>query len=142
MSTHQNRTGLLQSLHAVQERFGYIPTQVAQSLADEFNISRAEIEGVIGFYHDFKASQQGRRRLRICNAESCQAMGSVELVKHICKLLNVELGNTTDDGEFSVEEVYCLGNCACSPALMIDNDLHGRVTVEYANQLFHESVSK
>ena len=114
-------------LHVVQERFGYIPPEAVPMIARALNLSRAEVHGVISFYHDFRSKPAGRNIIRVCRAESCQAMGAVALADHIQKRLGINFGNTSADGEFTLEPVYCLGNCACSPAIVVGDDLYGRV---------------
>jgi formate dehydrogenase subunit gamma len=118
---------LVQVLHAFLERYGYISEDAIRQIAKELNLSRAEVHGVVSFYHDFRTAPPGKRVIKICQAESCQAMGSRELTSHAEKKLGVSMSETTDDGEISLEPVYCLGNCACSPAVMIDERVYGRV---------------
>jgi formate dehydrogenase subunit gamma len=92
------------------------------------NLSRAEVHGVVSFYHDFRQSPGGRHRVRLCRAEACQSLGAEGLARHACATLGVPLGGTTQDGAITLEAVYCLGNCALSPAMMVDGELHGRMT--------------
>ncbi len=132
---------LLPALHRLQERFGYIPDQAVADLARAHNMAQAEVVGVIGFYHDFHRTPPGRQRLRICRAESCQAMGADALALHASKQLGVEFGATTADGEVTLEAAYCLGNCACSPAVMLDDELHGRVNPERLDAILAEGRS-
>jgi formate dehydrogenase subunit gamma len=124
----QQDGALLPILHRVQETLGYVPETVVPVIASGLNLSRAEVHGVISFYHDFRRTPPGRHVVRICQAESCQAMGSVPLTEHVKSSLNVDFGDTTDDGAITLEPVYCLGNCACSPALMVDDALYGRMS--------------
>ena len=126
---------LLPMLHALQDEFGYVDAEAFPLLAEALNISRAEVVGVVRFYHDFKEEPTGRHMLKVCRAESCQSMGSDALIEHLERSLGVELGNTTADGALTVEAVYCLGNCALSPAVMLDNRLHGRVSPAGAERL-------
>jgi formate dehydrogenase subunit gamma len=118
---------LVQILHAFVDRYTYISEAAVRQIADELNLSRAEVHGVVSFYHDFRTEPRGKRVVRICQAESCQAMGSRELTAHAEASLGIGFGETTGDGEITLEPVYCLGNCACSPALMIDDQVYGRV---------------
>src|SRR5882672_4037496 len=127
---------LMPLLHAVQERLGYIPADAVPEIARALNLSRAEVHGVISFYHDFRTAAAGRSIIRVCRAESCQAMGAVELAAHIQKRLGIEFGQTSADGEYTLEPVYCLGNCACSPAIVVGADIHGRVTPERFDEIF------
>ncbi|MDO8430810.1 MAG: formate dehydrogenase subunit gamma [Candidatus Binatus sp.] len=120
--------GLMPLLHAVQERVGYVPAEAVPIIARAMNLSRAEVHGVISFYHDFKRAPRGRNVIRVCRAESCQAMGAVELASHIQHRLGIGFGETSKDGAFTLEPVFCLGNCACSPAIVVGDDIYGRVT--------------
>lgn len=131
---------LLPALHQLRDQHGHIPEQAIAQLARDHNLSRAEVLGVIGFYHDFRLTPGGRTRLRICRAESCQAMGGEELAKLAANRLGVDWGETTADGACTLEAVYCLGNCACSPAVMVDDNLHGRVTPQRLDALLAEVV--
>ena len=126
---------LLPILHALQEQFGYIHPDATPLVASALNISHAEVHGVISFYHDFRHTPAGRHVLRMCRAESCQSMGCESMIQHVQKRLEVKLGETTKDGSFTVEPVYCLGNCALSPAVMLDGKLYGRVSAEVADFL-------
>ena len=118
---------LVQILVAFVERYSYISEEAVRQIAQELNLSRAEVHGVVSFYHDFRTKPPGKRVIKICQAESCQAMGSRELTAHAERKLGIDISETTDDGEVSLEPVYCLGNCACSPAVMIDEQVYGRV---------------
>ena len=129
---------LLPMLHALQEEFGYIDGAAVPLLADALNLSHAEVHGVIGFYHDFRHQPAGRHHLRFCRAEACQSMGCDRLIEHVESRLGVKLGETTGDGMFTMEPVYCLGNCALSPALMLDGRPYGRVSPEVADFLIDD----
>ena len=118
---------LVQILVAFVERYSYIDEQAVRQIANELNLSRAEVHGVVNFYHDFRTQPPGKHIVKICQAESCQAMGSRELTAHAEKKLGVSLNQTTDDGQITLDPVYCLGNCACSPAVMIGDKIYGRV---------------
>ena len=119
--------GLLPLLHAVQSELGYIPPERVPDIARAMNLSRAEVHGVISFYHDFRGAPAGRHTLQICRAEACQAMGSRALENHARRSLDIDFGETTADGAVTLEPVYCLGNCACSPSVRIDDCVHARV---------------
>jgi len=138
-----NRTqaDLLPALHRLQDRLGYLPDHAIAELARTHNVSRAEVVGVIGFYHDFRATPPGRQRLQVCRAESCQAMGADALAAHASRHLGVEFGATTADGAVTLEAAYCLGNCACSPAVMLDGKLYGRVSAERLDTLLAVGAS-
>lgn len=133
---------LLLVLHAVQKEFGYVPEESIPLIADALNLSRAEVHGVLSFYHYFRRTPRGEHVVQICRAESCQAMHAEQLIAHAKKRLQIGFHETTADGRFSLEPVYCLGNCACSPAIMIDDELHGRVSPERFDALIasHEDT--
>ena len=116
---------LVQILQTIVARYGWIPDEAILQLADELNLSRADVYGVVHFYHDFRTEPPGRHIVKICQAEACQAMGSRELTTHARRSLQTELHETRND--ITLEPVYCLGNCACAPAVMIDGRTHGRV---------------
>jgi formate dehydrogenase subunit gamma len=126
---------LLPILHAIQDRFGYVPTEAVPQIGDALNQTRAEIHGVISFYHHFRTSVPGSHTLQICRAEACQSMGSRALEAHAKASLNVDYHGTTADREITLEPVYCLGNCACAPSVRIGNDIHGRVSPEKFDRL-------
>ena len=130
--------GLLPALHAVQDELGYVPPEAVPTLAEVFNFSRAEVHGVISFYHLFRTTPPGRRTLYLCRAEACQAMGARALEKHARERLGIGFHETTADRRFSLEPIYCLGNCACSPAVMIDDAVYGRVTPERLDGLMED----
>jgi formate dehydrogenase subunit gamma len=119
--------GLLPLLHALQEALGYIPAAAVPAIARGLQLSRAEVHGVISFYHDFRSEPAGKHILQICRAEACQAMGSRALEAHAKQRLGIDYGDTTADGTISLEPVYCLGNCACSPSVRLDDEIHARV---------------
>jgi formate dehydrogenase subunit gamma len=126
---------LLPVLHALQDEFGYIDGAAVPLIAEALNLSEAEVYGVIGFYHDFRRKPAGRHLLRVCRAESCQAMGCEALIGHIERRVGVKVGETAADRSITMEAVYCLGNCALSPALMLDGELYGRVSPAIADTL-------
>ena len=130
--------GLLPALHAVQDELGYVPPEAVPTLADLFNLSRAEVHGVISFYHLFRTTPPGRRTLYLCRAEACQAMGARALEEHTRERLGIGYHETTADRRFSLEPIYCLGNCACTPAVMIDDLVYGKVTPERLDALLEE----
>lgn len=118
---------LLPILHAVNERFGFIDERAVPLIADVLNLTRAEVHGVVSFYHDFRRAPAGRHVIKICCAEACQAMGCERVVTDVEEELGIALGGTTPDGRVTLEPVYCLGNCALSPAALVDGKLHGRM---------------
>jgi formate dehydrogenase subunit gamma len=129
---------LIEVLHAVQAELGYVPADAVPIVAEALNLSRAEVHGVVTFYHLFRETPPGKHTVHICRAEACQSMGANGLVAHAKKRLGVDFHETTPDGRFSLEQVFCLGNCALSPAAMIDGQLYGRVTPERFDQLVAE----
>ena len=126
---------LIEILHEVQAEFGCIPSGAVPVIARALNLSRAEVHGVVTFYHHFRSRAPGRHVLQICRAESCQAAGGRALERHAQQRLGVGFGETTPDGRLTLEAVYCLGLCACSPAAMLDDEVHGRVTAERLDAL-------
>lgn len=134
-----NREGpLLPILHALQEEFGYIDEAAEPLIADALNITRAEVHGVITFYHDFRREPGGRHVLKLCRAEACQAAGGDELAAHAESRFGVALGNTTADGRVTIEPVYCLGLCSVSPSAMIDGKVVGRLDAKKLDRLLAE----
>ena len=126
---------LLPILHALQEEFGYVDPAATPLIASALNLSHAEVHGVISFYHDFRHEAPGKHVLKVCRAEACQSMGADALVHHIERRLGVNLGETTPDRSLTVEQVFCLGNCALSPAVMLDGEPYGRVSPNVADFL-------
>ena len=118
---------LLPILHAIVDRLGHVDERAIPVVADVLNLSRAEVHGVVSFYHDFRRAPAGRHVLKVCRAEACQSMGCERLVDRLETALGIAIGGTTPDGRVTLETVYCLGNCALSPAVMLDGELLGRV---------------
>lgn len=118
---------LLPILHEVQHRLGYIPAAQVPAIAEALNLSRAEVHGVISFYHHLRSEPIGAHLVQVCRAEACQAVGARELEAHVQQTLGVAFGGTTVDGKYTLEPVYCLGNCACGPSVQVDADIHARV---------------
>lgn len=129
---------LLPILHGIQDALGYIPKDSVPMIAKALNISRAEVHGVITFYHYFRETPPGSHTIHICRAESCQSMGSVGLEAYAKSKLGIDYHETTADGAFSLEPVYCLGNCACSPAISVDGETYGRVTPGRFDEILDE----
>lgn len=126
---------LLPILHALQDHFGYVDAAAVPVIADELNLSRAEVHGVVTFYHDFRDHAPGRHVVKVCRAEACQSVGGRESEARAKQRLRTDFHATSADGRYTLEPVYCFGNCACAPAAMIDGKLHGRVTAERFDQL-------
>ena len=123
----ETATSLLPILHALQEYFGYVDRAAIPLIADALNISKAEVHGVVTFYHDYRDAPHGTHVLKICRAESCQAMGVQRIVDHLRNRHAVKPGTTTPDRRLTIEDVYCLGNCALSPAALFDDEPMGRI---------------
>ena len=130
---------LLPMLHALQDAFGYVDAAAVPLLADAVNLSRAEVHGVVTFYHEFRRTPPGRRVVRLCRAEACQSMGGEALAAHARRRLGINFNQTTPDGGVTLEPVFCLGNCACSPAIMLDGKLHGRVDASAFDRLIAQA---
>jgi formate dehydrogenase subunit gamma len=139
---HKIRPGaLLPILHSIQEQLGYVPPEVVPMIAATLNQSNAEIHGVISFYHHFLTHTPGLNKISICRAESCQAMGSTGLEKDIKQRLDIDYQQTTKDGKYSLEPVYCLGNCACSPAIRIGEQIYGDMNLTKFNELLDALIT-
>lgn len=130
---------LLPVLHALQEEFGYVPAETLTLIAHELNLSRAEVHGVMTFYHDFRAAPAGRHVIRLCRAEACQSMDGDKVAETVQKLLGISWGETTPDGKITLEPVYCLGLCACAPAAQVGDTLIGRLDTPKAEQMIAEA---
>ena len=142
LARHAHEEGaLLPILHALQDKLGYVPPSAVQGIADALNLSRAEVHGVVTYYHHFRSEPAGRHVLQICRAEACQAMGADALLSHAELRLGCASHSTTSDGAFSLEPVYCLGLCASSPALMLDGEPHGRVSARGLDVLIAQARS-
>ena len=129
---------LLPILHDIQSQFGHVPQMAVQVIADALNIGRAEVHGVISFYHDFREAPAGRHVVKICRAEACQSVGANALADHALNKLGGEWHMTTPNGNITVEPAYCLGLCACGPAVMVDGQLEGRVDNERIDEILTE----
>ncbi len=129
---------LLPMLHALQDSYGHIPAAAVPVLAELLNLSRAEIHGVVSFYHDFRDRPAGQHVLKICRAEACQSMGANALAAETLRKLGINWHGTTPDGRVTVEPVYCLGMCACAPAAMLDDKVVGRVDNARMDRLLQE----
>jgi formate dehydrogenase subunit gamma len=140
-AVHRDQRGaLLPVLHAVQAELGCVPKEAIPVLADEFNLSRADVHGVVTFYHDFRAEPAGRTAVRICRAEACQALGADGLVTYV-REAGLALGETSADGAVTVEEVFCLGNCALGPSVEVNGRLYGRVAPARLGSMLNGEVS-
>jgi formate dehydrogenase subunit gamma len=124
---------LVQVLHAFMDRFGWISSDAIRQLAEELNLSRADVHGVVSYYHDFRTAPSGKHVVKICEAEACQAMGSRDLSEHAKKSLGLDMHESNDN--VTLEPIYCLGNCACSPAIMVDGKTFGRVSAQRFDEI-------
>ena len=129
---------MLPVLHAIQDEFGYLPPNSIGVVASALQVSRAEVDGVISFYHHYRRKPAGAHTVQVCRAEACQARGSRELEAHLKARLGVDYHDTTSDNEITLEPVYCLGNCACGPNLLIDDQVAARVTPAKADRLIEQ----
>jgi formate dehydrogenase subunit gamma len=126
---------LMEILHDVQGELGCVPRTAVPVIAEALNISRADVYGVVTFYRDFREEPAGRRTVRICRAEACQSLGCDQLVAHATQALGVDLGETTLDGDVTLDQVFCLGNCALGPSVEVDGRLYGRMSGERLDQM-------
>ncbi|MDO6824716.1 formate dehydrogenase subunit gamma [Marinobacter sp. 1_MG-2023] len=126
---------LLPILHAIQNRIGYVPDGAVPIIAEMLQQTRADIHGVISFYHHFRTRPAGSNILEVCRAEACQARGGRTLERHVQEKLGVGYHQTTADNEFTLEPVYCLGNCACGPSIRLNDEIIGRVTPQSFDEL-------
>lgn len=130
---------LLPILHAIQEDFGYVPEESKPVIAHALNLSRAEVHGVVTFYHDYRSHPSGRHVLKLCRAEACQAVGADQLASEIMADLGLGWHETSRDERLTLEPVFCLGLCACGPAAMLDGEVHGRIDAQSVKQLLAEA---
>ncbi len=130
---------LLPMLHGLQAEFGYVPQAAVELIAEALNLSKAEVHGVISFYHDFRKAPAGRHVVKICRAEACQAVGGEALGEAVLAKLGLDWHGTTRNGAVTLEPVYCLGLCACAPAAMVDGKVIGRVTEDRMTRILQEA---
>lgn len=137
----QQAGALLPVLHAIQDALGYVPTDSLELIAQALNLSRAEVHGVISFYHYFRTTPPGRHVVQVCRAESCQAMGGRAIEAYLKQRLGIDYHQTSRDGEFTLEPVYCLGNCACSPSIRVGDDTFSELNTGKVDQLLNDLTS-
>ncbi len=136
VTKHRSLPGaLLPMLHAIQAEIGWVPVDAVPSIAAALSLSQAEVHGTISFYHHFRRTPSGRHVVQVCRAESCQACGANILETHAKASLGVDYHATTADGAVTLEPVYCLGNCACSPAIRVDDEIVGRVDADRFDEI-------
>lgn len=137
---HQGREGpLLPILHDIQAEWGYVPEEAQPVIAEALGLTRAEVHGVVSFYHDFRDHPSGRHVLRLCRAEACQSMGADALADQVQAALGIDFHETTPDGRLTLEPVFCLGLCACAPSAQMGERLLGRATVEKVQRMVAEA---
>jgi formate dehydrogenase subunit gamma len=129
---------LIEILHDVQEEVGFVPQASITVIADALNLSRADVHGVMSFYHDFRTKLPGKAVVKICRAEACQSMGAFDLIERFLAKRGLKMGETNRD--ITVEATYCLGNCALAPAAMVNGKLHGRLTADRLDQRVAEAL--
>jgi formate dehydrogenase subunit gamma len=141
IAQHKDMAGaLMPLLHAVQDTLGYVPDDVVPRIAAALNLSRAEVHGVVTFYHHFRREPAGRTVVQLCRAEACQSCGADDLLAHAERVLGCAAHHTSADGAFTLEPVFCLGLCASSPAIRIGERLHSRITPEKFDRLVASSL--
>jgi formate dehydrogenase subunit gamma len=143
VAAHRDQRGsLLPILHAIQQRLGYLPAEVTPLLAEELNLSRADVHGVATFYHDFRDEPAGRTRVRICRAEACQALGAERLMASAREISGLQPGQTAADGSLTLDQVFCLGNCALGPSIQVNGRLRGRVDEAVLRSVLDKGASR
>ena len=142
LTQHQGQAGgLLPLLHDIQDRMGFVPAGAVPLIAQAMNLSRAEVHGVISYYHHFRTTPAGKVVLQICQAEACQSVGAEALTEHAKRALGIDFHETTPDGSVTLEPVYCLGHCACGPSIMMGEKLHARVDQKSFDRLLARARS-
>jgi formate dehydrogenase subunit gamma len=134
----ESEGALLPILHDIQAEFGHVPAAAIPFIADALNLTRAEVHGVVSFYHDFRDKPAGRHVLKLCRAEACQSVNGEKLAQQILDRFGVEWGGTTPDGRLTVEAVYCLGLCASGPSAMLNGEPMGRLSPDSINDIARE----
>jgi len=142
IAAHAGEPGaMLPILHALQAAFGYVPRETVPMVAAALNLSRADVHGVVTFYHDFRSEPAGRHHVKLCRAEACQAMGGDAVAARLEQRLGVPVGGTSADGQVTLEPVYCLGLCAVAPSAMVDGRLVGWLDATGADRIAAEVAS-
>jgi formate dehydrogenase subunit gamma len=141
ISAHTAKRGpLLPVLHALQETFGYVDPRAVPLVAKALNLSRADVYGVLTFYPDLRATPPGNVRVQVCRGEACQSVDGRALADHATRSLGLDFGQTAHDGSITLDEVFCLGNCALGPTVSVNGQLHGRVKKAELDQLVNDSA--
>ncbi len=140
LAAHAGREGpLLPILHDIQAEWGFVPEEAQPILAEALGMTRAEVHGVVSFYHDFRDHPAGRHVLRLCRAEACQSMGGDALADQVRTALGIDFHETTPDGRLTLEPVFCLGLCACAPSAQMGDRLLGRASLAKVQKLLAEA---
>lgn len=136
---HSGRDGpLLPILHDVQAAFGCVPAPAVPEIAEALNLTRAEVHGVVSFYHDFREAPAGRHVLKLCRAEACQSMAGEALAEKVLRHFGIDWGGTTPDGRLTIEAIYCLGLCASAPSALLDGEPMARLTPASIDEISRE----
>jgi len=133
------RGGLVETLRNLADTFGYINEELYPALANTFSLSEAGALGVVSFYHDFKTKPRAKNVIKVCMAEGCYARKSKNMIKVLCDTLETDIGEARDDGEYEIEEVFCLGNCAVGPNIVVNDKLYGRVTSDNVKDIVNKN---
>ena len=133
--------GLMPALHAIQDALGHVPPDTVPAIAEMFNLSRAEVHGVVSYYHHFRSTPPGKLLVQVCRAEACKSMGADALLEHAKKRLGCDVHGTSADGQYSLEPAFCLGLCASSPSIAVNDDVHARITPALFDDIVEEARS-
>lgn len=131
--------GLLPALHDIQDALGHLPPDTVPAIAEQFNLSRAEVHGVVSYYHHFRSAPAGRLLVQVCRAEACKSMGADALLEHAKKRLGCDVHGTSADDQYSLEPAFCLGLCASSPSIAVNDEVHARVTPALFDEIVEEA---
>ena len=139
LEKHESTKGsLLPILHEIQDALGYIPSDAIDVIGKRINRSRAEVHGVVSFYHHFRTHKPGRHIIQVCRSEACQALGANDVIDKLKRTLAIDFHESTSDGQITLEPIYCLGHCACAPALMVNGEPRAKMTSERVDGLINE----
>ena len=143
LEKHSSTEGtLLPILHEIQDALGYIPSDTIDVIGKGINRSRAEVHGVVSFYHHFRTHKPGRHIIQVCRSEACQAVGALGVIEKLKRTLGIDFHESTSDGQITLEPIYCLGHCACAPALMVNGEPRAKMTPDLVDSLVNELRTK